>query len=782
MEAFNLSASLVLDSSQYTHGLNQSEKQGKTFADKISAKTVAIGQMLGNFATSAVQKTGSIIKQTISESIDAYADYEQLVGGVETLFGAGGRSLEKYIKETGDSSKKNIDAYNRMIEAQEHVMKNADRAYKTAGLSANEYMEMSTSFAASLISSLKGNTLAAADYADMAMQDMADNANKMGTSMESIQNAYMGFSKQNYAMLDNLKLGYGGTKKEMERLLKDAMKISGKKYNLNNLADVYEAIHVIQTELGITGTTAKEAEGTISGSIGMMKASWKNLLTAMGDPNADIGKRIDEFAGSLKTVAKNLFPVFKRVVGNLWNSLTDTVSKLPGLVFGRTEDGEVAWPNWKQIGEKAAELWDKFCNFVAKFTGLEFARDSEGKVKLPSVADVVKKAVERYKEIRKAISDAIAKIGEIVFEIGSGITETTGFDVVQRFGQFIMDNGDTLLNTLELIGSQLALFKITSLAVSGIGTLQTFFQTLSTLNLASVAGNITTIGNGLPAILNKIPFLSVLLWMAIPALIEISRNMDKIKKGWEIFKDTATNAIDSVKAKVTEIKDSIVKAVDEAWQRMETFVKDLASGKLFKDVSESTRNGIAKFFNDTFGWNIPMFDMNGDGVTVDMSGVTDEASKASDAIELASLDLDNLDGKTANATVNVAVKTPSMWDMIQAVLNGGDSGAPTSTPSTSQDFANRHRHNAKGLWDVPYNGYVSALHRGEMVLNASRAREYREGYGNGIDMRQLGDVVREAITSGMDGVSVNSYLSGRRVTDDVNRNTIRQLKAGRFRP
>ena len=204
-------------------------------------------------------------------SVANYAEYEQLVGGVETLF-----------KKSSDT-----------------VMKYAENAYKTAGLSANEYMETVTSFSASLLQSLGGDTEKAAKAADQAITDMSDNANKMGTSMEMIQNAYQGFAKQNYTMLDNLKLGYGGTKEEMERLLADAEKLSGQKFDISSYADIVEAIHVVQTEMGITGTTADEAGRTISGSAGAMKAAWQNLITGIADDNADFEGLIDNFVTSL---------------------------------------------------------------------------------------------------------------------------------------------------------------------------------------------------------------------------------------------------------------------------------------------------------------------------------------------------------------------------------------------------------------------------------------------------------------------------------------------------
>lgn len=234
------------------------------------------------------------------QSIESFAEYEQLVGGVDTLFKESSSKVQDY----------------------------ANNAYKTAGLSANEYMETVTAFSASLLQSLNGDTAKSAEVADMAITDMADNANKMGTSMDSIQNAYQGFAKQNYTMLDNLKLGYGGTKSEMERLLQDATAISGVEYDISNLNDIYQAIHVIQGELGITGTTALEASETIQGSVSAMKSAWQNLLTGMSDDNADFGALISNFVDSIMTVGDNLLPRIQTVVlgmGELVSGLLATL-------------------------------------------------------------------------------------------------------------------------------------------------------------------------------------------------------------------------------------------------------------------------------------------------------------------------------------------------------------------------------------------------------------------------------------------------------------------------
>lgn len=238
---------------------------------------------------SAIKELSSKIGQVAVESLNARGELEQQVGGIETLF--------------KDSS--NI------------VIENANKAYQTAGLSAVDYMSTATSFSASLLQSLKGDTQKVAEVTDMAVIDMADNANKMGTSMESIQSAYQGFAKQNYTMLDNLKLGYGGTKGEMERLLKDAQKITGVKYDISNLSDVYNAIHVIQGELDITGTTAKEASETFQGSMSSMKSAWANFLSGSGN--------LKQVVESVSTVAKNVIRIAKEAMPEIIGSISESL-------------------------------------------------------------------------------------------------------------------------------------------------------------------------------------------------------------------------------------------------------------------------------------------------------------------------------------------------------------------------------------------------------------------------------------------------------------------------
>lgn len=311
----NLARGSKQASDEISESINNAKRSVSSLGDsaeKTSSKMdKLIGGLKGAGVTIAALSTAAIAGATAlgSAVISSYADYEQLVGGVDTLF----------------------------KDASQDVQDFAARGFQTAGLSTNRYMELVTSFSSSLIQSLGGNTKEAAQAADIAITDMADNSNKMGTSLELIQNAYRGFSMQNYTMLDNLKLGYGGTRDEMQRLLTDAEKISGVKYDISNFADITKAIHVIQTEIGITGTTAEEAAKTISGSWLSTKAAFQNLITGIGRSDADIGKLAENVIKSFGNVITNVVPVVENIVHAmpvLVDALIPTISDVFPRLFG----------------------------------------------------------------------------------------------------------------------------------------------------------------------------------------------------------------------------------------------------------------------------------------------------------------------------------------------------------------------------------------------------------------------------------------------------------------
>lgn len=319
--------------------MNESMKDATNSASKMSSVMKGIGSSaikVGKGLAVAGAAAATAVTALVSKSVGAFADYEQLTGGVETLFGASGRSVEEYAQSVGKSVSDIQGKYDSLMSAQNAVLENANKAYMTAGMSANEYMDTVTGFSASLISSLGGDTNKAADYANSALVDMSDNANKMGTDMESIKNAYQGFAKQNYTMLDNLKLGYGGTQAEMKRLLGDAQKLTGQKYDISSFADITQAIHAIQTQMDITGTTAKEASTTISGSWGSLKAAFQNVLVGLTTGGDMFDQSLDALINTAVTFGQNIIPAIKGAlsgIGYLIEGLAPVIGEtIPPLI------------------------------------------------------------------------------------------------------------------------------------------------------------------------------------------------------------------------------------------------------------------------------------------------------------------------------------------------------------------------------------------------------------------------------------------------------------------
>lgn len=323
MDVFDLFAKITLDSSEYEKGLKNAKSSASGLTGlfgKVGSAASTVGKGIFNVATNVAKVSvaattagATAISALTGLAINSYADYEQLVGGVETLYKTSADKVQQYAAD----------------------------AYKTAGLSANEYINTATTFAAALVSSLGGDTEQAAELANTAISDMSDNANKMGTNISSIQDAYNGFAKQNYTMLDNLKLGYGGTKTEMERLIDDANKLNAAQgkatnYTIDSYADVVSAIHDVQNAMGITGTTSKEASTTIQGSVNATKSAWSNLVAGIADDNANFGQLISNFVNSATTAASNIIPrieVALNGAAKLIESLVPPImAELPSLI------------------------------------------------------------------------------------------------------------------------------------------------------------------------------------------------------------------------------------------------------------------------------------------------------------------------------------------------------------------------------------------------------------------------------------------------------------------
>ena len=538
------------------------ESAGKSFGGSLLSGLAGIGKA----AAAALGAATAAVGAFSTMSLGAYGNYEQLVGGVETLFGAGGKSLEEYAQDVGQTIEEAKDAFNALMSAQSSVMDNAANAYKNAGMSANEYMETVTSFSASLIQSLGGDTEAAAQYADMAITDMSDNANKMGTAIDSIQNAYQGFAKQNYTMLDNLKLGYGGTKSEMERLILDAEKLDStfkaQRDNSGDLAmsyaDIVDAIHIVQSEMGITGTTADEAAKTIQGSVSAAKSAWQNLATGIADGNADLDTLIGNFVDSVGTAAGNIVPRFTQILSGMGEVIQEIApilsEQIPALI------SEVL-PSMISAG---ANL------LVAIITGIITA--------LPELAAAVPQIVEQIGTSLEENWPAIQTAGsELINILVTGIT-TNLPALIPAAVEAILQLVETITNP-DSLGSfvDAALQLIISLADGLIAALPTLLEKAPII----IDNLVTAIANNLPKILQA----------GIGLLVKFALGI--------------VNAIPQLVAKIPQIITSFINGI----KRFDTNIFNIG-----KDILKKVGDGLKSMISDAWTWGSDMIQGFVDGI------------------------------------------------------------------------------------------------------------------------------------------------------------------------
>lgn len=553
MNLFELYARIALDTSEYEGGIERASQNTSSLASKLKSGLATAGKA----AAAGLAATTSAAVALGKSALDSYAEYEQLVGGIETLFKTSAQTVQDY----------------------------AASAYKTAGMSANEYMSTVTSFSASLISSLGGDTAKAAEYADMAITDMSDNANKMGTSMEMIQNAYQGFAKQNYTMLDNLKLGYGGTKEEMQRLLEKAEELQAQQgnyveYSIDSYADIVEAIHVVQTEMGITGTTAKEASETIAGSLASAGAAWKNLTVGVADENANLEELIDQFVESVTTAAENVVPRVEQIlagIGVLVERLAPIIAEqVPALVTN-------VLPSFLKAGVTLLE---------GIIEGITSALPALVETAIPIILSLIDGIIEQLPKILEA---AI----QIVLTLAEGIISALP-QLAVRIPEIIVTIVTTLLANLPQIaevGIQIIL-----------GLIQGIIQAIAHIP-AAIAQVVSALVNGFKSLLGihspstvfmeiganlvagllegiKNTWESVLAFFtgAVEALIEF------FGKAWETIKEAAVTAWEAIKT-----------ALEEAWKAIETIwtgAVDFFTG-IWDSISK-TFDKAKTFFGDVF--------------------------------------------------------------------------------------------------------------------------------------------------------------------------------------
>lgn len=397
---------------------DQASGEVDKIGDGIKNK-LGIAAKAGVAAVAAVGTATVVIGKT---ALDAYSNYEQLVGGIDTLFKASSDKMQQY----------------------------AANAYQTAGVSANRYMEISTSFAAALISSLGGNTEAAADMANTAITDMSDNANKMGTSLETVQEAYMSLARGNYEMLDSLKLGYGGTKSELERLLSDAEKFSAaqgkvRDFSVDSYSDVVEAIHIVQDEMGITGTTAEEAATTIEGSVNKAKAAWDNWLAGFGNEDADMGVLTDQLVQSVVTAGENIIPRFGQIMSNLVTTVTTYAPQVGAAIMSG-----ISQLDFTSIGLTASDL------ILMLVDGIVQNLPMLASAALQIVMALGQGLIENGPQILASLGQLLLQLANFIIQNVPNILNAA----VQFFGmlvQGIAQNAPTIIATLvSLLGQLIA--------------------------------------------------------------------------------------------------------------------------------------------------------------------------------------------------------------------------------------------------------------------------------------------------------------------------------------
>lgn len=568
--------------------MNESMKDATNTASKMSSVMKGIGSSAikaGKGLAVAGAAAATAVTALVSKSVGAFADYEQLTGGVETLFGAGGRSVEEYAQSVGKSVSDVQGKYDSLMSAQNVVLENANKAYMTAGMSANEYMDTVTGFSASLISSLGGDTNKAADYANSALVDMSDNANKMGTNMTDIQNAYQGFAKQNYTMLDNLKLGYGGTQAEMKRLLSDAQKITGQKYDISSFADITQAIHAIQTQMDITGTTAKEASTTISGSWGSLKAAFENTLVSLTTGGKMFDQSLDALVDSAKTFGQNVIPAITGAlsgVGSLIESLAPViVAELPSMV-----------------SDILPHLVSAAKSLV---TGLISQLPALGKAVLDAIPSIfdgmtdvigessVGKLKGSFEGLKNTITDTFSNIGPMLKDFCEGGISTFC---------------DALSTAMDLASGAISVIEALSPVIGAVaGAIITYKGAVMLWNAAETAKNvvmgISTAAQwalNVAMTANPIGIVIVAIGALVGAFIVLWNKSEGFRNFWinlwEKVKAIVTSAWEGIKAGFEKIKNGI-SAVKEKVSTMWNGVKEKTSelwGGVKNAVSEKLNN------------------------------------------------------------------------------------------------------------------------------------------------------------------------------------------------
>lgn len=548
-----------------------------TLGSEASAAGDSAGLSLGKNLVGTIGKVVAAagIGKMVGDAIKAGADYEQLTGGVETLFKGAADTVMKYSAE----------------------------AYKTAGVSANEYMEIATSSAAAMVSSLGGDVDKAAEYTNQAVISMADNSAKMGTDLASVQQAFAGFAKGNFTLLDNLKLGYGGTKTEMERLLADATALSGVEYDISSYADITQAIQVIQTEMGITGTTAKEASATVSGSLQMMKSSWQNLLTAMAS-GQNVGEAFAQLSDSALTFVQNLVPMFAQVVSSLPEVLSGAIGAL-------IQSLNITANNADAIVQMAVDFVTGLANALVE--GLPYLAEAAVNLAMSlgnalitfDWAGTLHSMVETMRtSLDTAAGEIFGTDGSIIDGISDGIFKaipqliTTAGDIISKLLAFLMQN----LPKLQEMGMTFTLKMATGLLQNMPQIITAITQLISKL-LATIAQNlpqmlqkgIELVGKLAAGLIQAIPDAVAAIFDLNEGMVRIFRDFDWLSLG----RDIINGVIAGLNAAGSALWDAITNIARGAFDSVKRFFGIGSPSKLMRDeIGKFIPSGIAVGIED----------------------------------------------------------------------------------------------------------------------------------------------------------------------------------------
>ena len=675
---------------------------------EVSAAGESAGTLLGTKLVGTLKKViaAAGIGKMISDSLNLGGALQQSIGGIETLFGTGGRSIEEYAKSVGKSVDAVKDEYASLMQSQQTVFDNAAQAYRTVGLSANEYMEQTTSFAASLLSSVSKDTNTAAQLANMAMVDMADNANKMGTDMASIQNAYQGFAKQNYTMLDNLKLGYGGTQAEMQRLLTDAEKLSGVHYELGNLADMYSAIHVIQTDLDITGTTAKEAATTLTGSFAAMKAAAQNVL---GDwsTGADLTAPMQALADTARTFLQ----------GNLLPMIGNVLAGIPQLVYGLV-------PEVLQTGtELVSSLAAGFVQGIPAFLSTA----------LPQLLSFTE---ELRANAGQFVDAGLNCITQLLNGLIAGLPQLIAYvpDIIINIAGIINDNMPKILaQGISIIVQLIAgiIQAVPSLLANWKKILQAVLSVISAINWLNIGKNIlTSVANGVKSMGSSMltafkgGFSSALSWIkSLPAqAVKWGKNLIQgFIKGLTGKGNVVSNAATAVPAGIS--------LAETASGRQDNWAASWASSNTSIGSSAQTMAEIA----------IPAYTKSGDAAVASASKAAAAASKTATTASVVS--------SYADTVTEVLGKVTRTTQTTDEVLSNGQKQQKQTITETSRQLVNGVLKDIKTVTTIGANGKKTVQQTMETVRElASSVTSTSEALVDGI--RTATQTVTETLTDG----------------------------------